>query len=147
MAANPRRTPPKKKEVKNYRSKLSGIGPLVDADAIDTDTFSVVGRSGTTQKRVNDAKFGSDNRALPVRFTKGSRNQPRNTGLATKENESENEPVVSTQEFQVEAKRDISNLRIPDNPLLPFVNLQYHLVLSMVPEIVVSRIQKRIKKG
>ncbi len=53
--------------------------------------------------------------------------------------------VTTGEGIKIEA--NVDNLQVPENVLLEYVNLQYHIVLSLVPETKVVNIQKRIPVG
>jgi hypothetical protein len=56
-----------------------------------------------------------------------------------------NLPITSGEGITIESS--LTDLTVPENQLLDYINLQYHLVLSIVPEPKVAAIQKRIPAG
>jgi len=90
-------------------------------------------RTGETQTRLRDSQFTDDaTSTIVVRSeTRGSRGQilKKKKGVASAEPETTGEPVAGTQQPRIEARRDIGDLRIPDNPLLPFQQL-----MTVLPE-------------
>jgi hypothetical protein len=71
------------------------------------------------------------------------RGKPSKTNLAEPE---QAETRVANSAITVRAK-DTDKLSIPDNVLLPYVNLQYHMVWSMVPTDNLPKIQQNIPRG
>jgi len=89
-------------------------------------------------------RFGRRRRDIQTRTA--ATNIAENTDKATATQERFDTTNIA-QNISVQPRDDVDSLKIPDNVLLPYVNMQYHLVWSMVPAEVVPKVQQNIPIG
>lgn len=153
MAGNPK--------TRQFSQKASNIDGVRDLDKVTTPDIKQQSgvarfRTGNTTAIRSQALFGdqtSENRLSEGKCKRIGLRTVRCSNTSSLNEEKEAGTTAEASEanprlrFTVQPSGDADALTIPDNVLLPYINLQYHFVWSLVPAPVVPKVQTNIPVG